>query len=196
MKLEILPIVRMTQKVKAFCFSKLDTIMETTEIEDSNKSDCLRTASPRKHLASSLHVQPDAVDAEKTQQVATLRRKRIALPSTRIRNRIEQKDNRRWTSHKCSLANPLMIIRDGEEIITDGVNSVKAAQNEDRKLREIKQVKILFPEFFPKRTSIYLGRQCDWIDNYQKNMEIINGKASEDPLVQSWLNLFGPYIGS
>ena len=68
----------MAQKVKGFCFSKLDTIMETTEIEDSNKPDCLSTALPHKHLASSLHVQPDAVDAEKTQQVATFREKRIA----------------------------------------------------------------------------------------------------------------------
>ena len=64
-ELEILPIVSMAHKVKGFRFSKLDTIMKTTEIEDSNKLDFLCTASPHKHLACSLHVQPDAVDAEK-----------------------------------------------------------------------------------------------------------------------------------
>ena len=130
MKLELLPIVIMAQKVEGFCFSKLYAIMETTEIEDSNKLDCLSTASPRKHLASSLHVQHDAVDAEKTQQVTLLKRKKIALPSTRIRNRInQQKQHKRWTSHchKCSFADPrpLVIIRNEEEIATDGGVSVK-----------------------------------------------------------------------
>ena len=62
---------------------------------------------------------PDAVDAEKEQQVATLREKRIALPCTRIRNKIEQKEHRRWTSHKCSFPDPLVIIRNKEEITTE-----------------------------------------------------------------------------
>ena len=73
MKLDILPIVSMARKVKGFRFSKLYTIMKTTEIEDSNKPDCLNTASSHKHLAFLLHVQPDAVDAEKIQEVATLK---------------------------------------------------------------------------------------------------------------------------
>ena len=84
-----------------------------------------------------------------------------------------------------------MIIRNKEEITIDGVNSVKDTQDEARKLRVMKQVEKLFPEFFFKKTSIHLVRQCDWSYELQKNMKIINRKAIEDPLVQSWLNLFG-----
>lgn len=181
----------MAKRVKEFYFSRLDTIMETAETEESSKLDYLNTASQQNHLASSDHIQ-DSVDVvEKIQQVATLRRKRTALPSTRIRHRIEQKEHKRLTSHKCTLADPLVIFRNGEEIRTDAVNNVKVTQNEARKLCEMKQVEKLFPEFFPKRASIYLGRQCDWNDDHQKNMKMVNEKVKQDPLIQSWLNLFG-----
>ncbi|KAL9976087.1 hypothetical protein ACROYT_G013334 [Oculina patagonica] len=181
----------MAQKVKGFGFSRLDTIMETAEIEERSKLDYLNTASQHKQLASSDHIQ-DSEDAfEKIQQGATLRRKRIAKPSTQIRNRIEQKEHRRLTSQKGTLAEPLVIIRNGEKTRTDRVNNAKATQNKARKLCEMKQVEKLFPEFFPKRTSIYLGRQCDWNDDHRNNMKMVNEKVKQDPLIQSWLNLFG-----
>lgn len=179
----------MAQKVKGFRFNRLDTIMETTEIEERNKLDCFKSALAHKYLASSSHIE-DSTDVEKIQQVATtLRRKRIALPSTRIRNGIEQKEHKRLTSYKCTLLEPLVIIRNGEETRTEGEK--KVAQNEARKPCEMQQVEKLFPEFFPKLTSIYLGRQCDWNDDQQKNIKMVNKKVNQDPLIQSWLELFG-----
>lgn len=178
----------MAQKVKGFRggFSRLDTIMETKEIEES-----IKTVLPQKHMASSAAYILDSVDGENIQHFTTLRRKRIACPSTRIRNRTEQEELKRLPPHQCTLAEPLVIIRNGERTRTDQVNNAKVTQKDTRKLRDMRQVEMLFPEFFPKRTHTYFDRQSDWYSNYQKNMKLVNEKVNEDPVVQSWLSLFG-----
>jgi len=138
-------------------------------------------------MASSACVQ-DSVAGEKIRQITALGKERIALPSTRIRNRIDQKEYKRLTSRN-TLAKSLVIFRNGEEKRTD--EAVIKITQEARKLCEITQVEMLFPEFFPQKKSLDLCRQSDWYNDHQSNMEMENGKVKEDPLVRSWLNLFG-----
>lgn len=77
-------------------FSRLDTIVETTERVDSVLSQTSVASSKLR----------ESVDGEKMQDLGTTGRTGIALSSTRIRNRDRtgQKEHKRSTSHSVSSA--------------------------------------------------------------------------------------------
>lgn len=179
----------MARKVNSLPFSRLDTIMETSETEESNNS--LDSALPQKQLTAV------AIDGEKTQEFSTSRRKRTAAPSRRIRNRTAE-EQERVISQECTLADePFVTIKNEARIRTHKINrTVKKTQTDTLKVPDMAQVEMLFPDFFPKRTSAYCGWQPGELTNtdHQNNTNLLKGNGNEDPLVRSWLNLFGARV--
>lgn len=179
----------MAQQVKRLNrFSRLDTIMEATQREESDNGGCFPDCDlPQKSVASSNA--RDSVDSKTVQDLEVFRRSSIVLSSTRIRNKSEQKEHKRST---------LCNVSSVESLRTEHANqdrNSEMAKKDSHNARDIKQVEMLFPEFFSGRANTYFVQQSDWHynNNHEKNVVLVNEKTKEDPFIQSWLNLFGAY---
>lgn len=157
---------KMAQKVKRLNrFSRLDTIMEATQREESDNGGNFYLELPQKSLAS-----PNEWNSRRT----------------RIRNRSEQREHKRPTLHNDWSAESLLKTTHGKQ-----ARNSEMTQKDNRNVRDNKQVEILFPEFFSSRENSSFVQQSDWYykNNHQGNMA--NEKVREDPFVRSWLYLFG-----
>ncbi|KAL9976086.1 hypothetical protein ACROYT_G013333, partial [Oculina patagonica] len=181
---------KMAEKAKRLSrFSRLETIMEATQREESDNGGCfLDLYLPQKSVTSSN--ERDSVGGETMQDLEALRRNRIVLSSsTRIRNKSEQKEHKR--SPLCNVSSAVSI---RTEHAKQAHNS-EMAKKDSHNARDIKQVEMLFPEFFSSRANTHFVQQSDWYynNNLEKNVVLVNEKIKEDPFIQSWLNLFGAY---
>ena len=171
----------------------LDTIMEQPEIQDNNMASCFYPASPQTQVVSSTRSMRDFVRG--SQHKETLRRTKIALIPTQMDNRTEQKQSKSWNDRKCSqFSEPLQagICKNEKRKRIQKVNNCEAKQQYSRKLREWKQVSVLFPDFFSSASKTYfVAPQSNLCDEYQRERDMVNNKAKEDPLIRSWMNLFG-----
>lgn len=165
----------------------LDTIMEAPEIQDNVTPGCLDSVSPQKSVAT--------LTGGKTQHVKALRRKMIALPYTQMHSRTEQKESKALNSRSFpSFPEPLLgTCKNGERKRIHKENNYEAKKKTSLNLRyDMKQVEVLFPEFFSCGTNTYLVQKSrNYCDEYQNEMDLVNKKVKEDPLIRSWLNLFG-----
>lgn len=164
----------MAQKVKRMNhFSRLDTIMEATEREESDNGDCFHLELSQKSSNGR-----QSVERKNIHDVETSRRTGIVLPSTRI-CRSRQKRNTR--PHSIS----------STEYLTKQDHNSEMTQKDNKNARDIRQVKLLFPEFFSSGASTSFVQQKDWHDIFQKNTTLVNEKVKEDPFIRPWLNLYG-----
>ena len=169
---------KMAQKDKRLNrFSRLDTIMEATQREESDNGGRFHLELPQKSLASPNEW--NSVGSEALQDLVTSRR-------TRIRNRSEQREHNRPTLRNDWSAESLLKTTHGKQ-----ARNSEMTQKDNRNVRDNKQVEILFPEFFSSRENSSFVQQSDWYysNNHQGNMA--NEKVREDPFVRSWLYLFG-----
>lgn len=157
----------------------LDTIMESTgEKQDSNTS-YFDSASPQTLMAPSN--MPDSENGDKTQNKESLSRTRIALFPNH-----GQTHPKRRNARSCSkFSEPLQKENICEE------RSVRSAQTDTSNPRDLRQVRVLFPDFFTSGTNAYYLQQNNWCVKHQNEIDCVNKKMKEDPLVRSWLNLFG-----
>lgn len=171
----------------------LDTIMEQPEIQDNNMGSCFYSVSPQTQVVSSTRSVQDFV--RDSQRKETLRRKKIALISTQIDSRTEQKQPKSWSDRKCSqFSEPLQAdnCKNEKRKRIEKENNCEAKQQYSRKLREWKQVRVLFPDFFSSASKTYfVAPQSNLYDEYQREMDMVKNKTKEDPLIRSWMNLFG-----
>ena len=183
---------RMTLKGKNFVYfgRHLETIMETAEIPDSNTVSSFDSASPQKPVAS-LHMQ-DSDNGDKTTPMEASRGKRIALPYSQIHSRTKPKQPKRWNALKI-FSEPLQTSNCKNEIWAgiERESNSEIKRTVPGKPRDLKQVKVLFPEFFSGGTNAYFVQQCSCRDEDQVKVELVDKKVKEDPLIRSWLNLFG-----
>ena len=175
----------------------LDTIMETAaEIQDSNTESCFHSTSPQKPMVSS-NMQ-DREEGVKTQSRENVRLKKAADSSTQLQSRTE----RQKRPLKCNVrkfAQPFEPIRPERcrNAAKWELGRAEAESNYEVKLmdsktpRGMEQVELLFPEYFSSGTNSYSLQQNFGCDERQKEMELINLKVKTDPLIQSWMNLFG-----
>ena len=164
----------MAQKVKRMNhFSRLDTIMEATEREESDNGDCFHLELSQKSSNGR-----QSVERKNIHDVETSRRTGIVLPSTRI-CRSRQKRNTR--PHSIS----------STEYLTKQDHNSEMTQKDNKNARDIRQVKLLFPEFFSSGASTSFDQQRDWHDVFEKNTTLVNEKVKEDPFIRPWLNLYG-----
>ena len=166
----------MAQKVKRMNhFSRLDTIMEATEREESVNGDCFHLELSQKSSNGR-----QSVERKNIHDVETSRRTGIVLPSTRI-CRSRQKRNTR--PHSISSTEYLFVTKQD--------HNSEMTQKDNKNARDIRQVKLLFPEFFSSGASTSFVQQKDWHDVFQKNTTLVNEKVKEDPFIRPWLNLYG-----
>ena len=166
----------MAQKVKRMNrFSRLDTIMEATEREESDNGDCFHLELSQKSSNGR-----QSVERKNIHDVETSRRTGIVLPSTRI-CRSRQKRNTR--PHSISSTEYLFVTKQD--------HNSEMTQKGNKNARDIRQVKLLFPEFFSSGASTSFVQQRDWHDVFQKNTTLVNEKVKEDPFIRPWLNLYG-----
>lgn len=166
----------MAQKVKRMNrFSRLDTIMEATEREESDNGDCFHLELSQKSSNGR-----QSVERKNIHDVETSRRTGIVLPSTRI-CRSRQKRNTR--PHSISSTEYLFVTKQD--------HNSEMTQKDNKNARDIRQVKLLFPEFFSSGASTSFVQQKDWHDVFQKNTTLVNEKVKEDPFIRPWLNLYG-----
>lgn len=166
----------MAQKVKRMDhFSRLDTIMEATEREESDNGDCFHLELSQKSSNGR-----QSVERKNIHDVETSRRTGIVLPSTRI-CRSRQKRNTR--PHSISSTEYLFVTKQD--------HNSEMTQKGNKNARDIRQVKLLFPEFFSSGASTSFVQQKDWHDVFQKNTTLVNEKVKEDPFIRPWLNLYG-----
>ena len=174
----------------------LDTIMETAaEIQDSNAESCFHAASPQKPVVSP-NMQ-DREDGVKTQSRENVRRKKAALSSTQLYNRTVQNRPLKWNVRK--FAQPFEPLRSErsrnaekwELGRTETESNFEVKLMDSKNPSDMKQVELLFPEYFSSGTNTYSLQQNFCCDERQKEMELINLKVKADPLIQSWMNLFG-----
>ena len=166
----------MAQKVKRMNhFSRLDTIMEATEREESDNGDCFHSELSQKSSNGR-----QSVERKNIHDVETSRRTGIVLPSTRI-CRSRQKRNTR--PHSISSTEYLFVTKQD--------HNSEMTQKDNKNARDIRQVKLLFPEFFSSGASTSFVQQKDWHDVFQKNTTLVNEKVKEDPFIRPWLNLYG-----
>ena len=166
----------MAQKVKRMDhFSRLNTIMEATEREESDNGDCFHLELSQKSSNGR-----QSVERKNIHDVETSRRTGIVLPSTRI-CRSRQKRNTR--PHSISSTEYLFVTKQD--------HNSEMTQKDNKNARDIRQVKLLFPEFFSSGASTSFVQQKDWHDVFQKNTTLVNEKVKEDPFIRPWLNLYG-----
>lgn len=169
----------MAQKVKRLKhFSRLDTIMEATEREESDNGDCFHLELSQKSSNGR-----QSVERKNIHDLETSRRTGIVLPSTRICRSRQKRNTRSTTPHSVSSTECLFI--------TKQYYNSEMTQKDNKNARDIRQVKLLFPEFFSSGASTSFVQQRDGHDVFQKNTTLVNEKVKEDPFVRPWLNLFG-----
>ena len=65
-------------------------------------------------------------------------------------------------------------------------------QKDNRNARDLRQVEMLFPEFFSSGVSSSFIYQRNWREgNHRNNTSLVNEKIKEDPFIRPCLNLFG-----
>ena len=170
----------MAQKVKRMNhFSRLDTIMEATQREESDNGDCFHLELSQKSSNGR-----DSVEGKNIQDLETSRRTGIVLSTARICRSRQKRHERSTTPRSVSSVEHLFRCK-------QGYNS-EMTQKDNKNARDIRQVEILFPEFFSTGASTSFIQQRDWHDAYhQKSTTLVNEKFKEDPLIRPWLNLFG-----
>lgn len=166
----------MAQKVKRMNhFSRLDTIMEATEREESDNGDCFHLELSQKSSNGR-----QSVERKNIHDVETSRRTGIVLPSTRICGSRQKRNTR---PHSISSTEHLFVTKQD--------HNSEMTQKDNKNARDIRQVKLLFPEFFSSGASTSFVQQRDWHDVFQKNTTLVNEKVKEDPFIRPWLNLYG-----
>lgn len=171
---------KMAQKVKRMNhFSRLDTIMEATQREESDNGDCFHLELSQKSSNGW-----DSVASKNIEDVETSRRTGNVVSSTRICRSEQRRHERSALPHNVSSVEYLFRTKQD--------HSSEMTQKDIKNARDVRQGEILFPEFFSSRASTTFIQQSDWHDNnQQKNMVLVNEKVKEDPFIRSWLNLFG-----
>lgn len=157
---------------------RLDTIEETSEPEESSNY-CLDSALPRKQFGRSL-------------DFSTLRRKRIGSHHTRrVRNKTDMEHDHS-ISQECT-GEPTKTIKTGEGTRSHkGKNrNVKKRQTDNINSPDMTQVKMLFPDFFPKSSITQMRWQSELAGTNYQNYRNLRKRKEDDPLIHSWLNLFG-----
>ena len=170
----------MAQKVKRMHrFSRLDTIMEATQREESDNGDCFRLELSQKSSNGR-----NSVDVKSTQEFEISRRTEIVLSSRRICRSRERR-------HERSTTLPSSVSSAGCPFRYKDHNS-EMTQKDNRNARDLRQVEVLFPEFFSSGASGSFIYQRNWHEgNHQNNTILVNEKIKEDPFIRPWLNLFG-----
>jgi len=171
----------MAQKVKRMHhFSRLDTIMEATQREESDSGDCFHLELSPKSLNGQ-----DSVDVKDIQDLETSRRTGIVLSSTRICRSGQRRHERATTPRNVPSAECLFRFK--QDHISE------TTQKDNKNARDLTQVQMLFPEFFSSGASSSFIHQQNWHEaNHQNNTTLLNEKVKEDPFIRPWLNLFGP----
>jgi len=169
----------MAQKVKRMNhFSRLDTIMEATEREESDNGDCFHLELSQKSSNGR-----QSVERKNIHDLETSRRPGIVLPSTRICRSRQKRKTRLTTPHSISSTEYLFVTKQD--------HNSEITQKDNENARDIRQGTLLFPEFFSSGASTTFVQQRDWHDVFQKNTTLVNEKVKEDPFIRPWLNLFG-----
>lgn len=169
----------MAQKVKRMNhFSRLDTIMEATEKEESDNGDCFHL-----ELSQKSSNERQSVERKNIHDLETSRRTGIVLPSTRICRSRQKRNTRLTTPHSISSTEYLFVTKQD--------HNSEMTQKDNENARDIRQGTLLFPEFFSSGASTSSVQQRDWHDVFQKNTRLVNEKVKEDPFIRPWLNLFG-----
>lgn len=173
----------MAQKVKrTHHFSRLDTIMEATQREESDIGDCFHLELSQKSSNGR-----DSVDVKNIQDFGASRRTEIVLSSTRIcRSRqVRQRRLERSTTPANSFSSAGCPFRFKD-------HNSEMTQKDYKNARDLRQVEMLFPEFFSGGASSSFIYQRNWHEaNHQNNTTLVNEKIKEDPFIWPWLNLFG-----
>ena len=170
----------MAQKVKRMHhFSRLDTIMEATQREESDNGDCFRL-----ELSQKSSNERDSVDVKNIQGFETSRRAETVLSSTRICRFGQRRHERSTTSaNSVSYAGCPFRFKDHNSEMT---------QKDNKNARDLRQVEMLFPEFFSSGASSSFIYRRNWHEaNHQDNTTLVNENIKEDPFIRPWLNLFG-----
>lgn len=180
--------LRLQRKRLVWFSRQLDTVMEVTaEIEDNNTASCFDSASPQKPMATS--------NGDQTRLKKTLRRERIALFSApQMYVKSEESELMLWNSgsfYQCAERSRIDTRKNEETKRLVKENSCEGKQKDCRNSRDMKQVEGLFPEFFSSGTNAYFVQRSNCCDKQQKEIDLVNTKVKEDPLIRSWLNLFG-----
>ena len=172
---------RMAQNVKRMHhFRRLDTIMEATQREESDIGDIFHLELSQKSPNGR-----DSVDVENTQDLETSRRTAIVISSTRT-CRSEQRRHKRSTTLR-NVPSAECLFRFKQD------HSSEMTQMGNKNARDLRQVQMLFPEFFPSGASSSFINQRNWHEaKHQNNTTLLNEKVKEDPSIRPWLNLFGP----
>ena len=172
---------KMAQNVKRMHHvSRLDTIMEATQKEESDSGDCFHV-----ELSQKLSNGRDSVDVKNIQDLETSRRTGIVISSTRICRSSQKRHERSTTLRHVPSAECLFRFKQDQ--------SSKMTQNDNKNARDLRQVQMLFPEFFPSGASSSFIHPRNWHETYHQNdTTLLKEKVKEDPFIRPWLNLFGP----
>ena len=170
----------MAQKAKRrHHFSRLDTIMEETQREESDSGDYFHLELSQKSSNGQ-----DSVDVKNIRDLEISRRTGIVSSSTRICRSGQKRHERATTPRNVSSAECLFRFKQD--------HNSEISQKDNKNARDLRQVEMLFPEFFSSRANSSFNHQRNWYEaNHQNNTTLVNEKIKEDPRIRPWLNLFG-----
>lgn len=171
----------MARTTKRAPLVRLDAIVETSETEESNKY-CLDSSLQRKQLG-------------KAQDFSTPRRKRISSHHPRrFRDKPEEERDRSFSQEFPGETTKTIKTGEGTRSHKGKNRNVKKRQTDNLNSPEMTQVKMMFPDFFPKSSSSHMGWQYEIADTYHQKNRNLPKRNEEDPLIRSWLNLFGARV--
>ena len=164
---------------RMYHFRRLDTIMEATQREESDNGDCFHLELSQKSSNGR-----DSVDVKNMQDFETSRPTEIVLSSRRICRSGQRR-------HQRSSTPPNSVSSTGCPFRFKDHNS-EMTQKDNRNACDLRQIEVLFPEFFSGGAGSSFIYQRNWDEaNHQNNTTLVNEKIKEDPFIRPWLNLFG-----
>ena len=180
----------MLPKAKRFVRFTLNlcTIKEAAEIQDSSAVSFVSLSSLQPVFSSNMR---GGEDGGKTLSSDIVTRKSVL--STQMRSRSEEKPptecNVRKIGQPCKTL-PTKCCRNGIQERTKNGYQTKEVRKE---LCDLKEVEILFPEFFccGPNSRFMQVTTCICCDESETEINDLANARMKDPLIQSWLNYFG-----
>lgn len=170
---------------------QLYTIIETAEVQDDKTAGCLHSESPRKSVFSSdKHASEEEGQTKSRECTGHSKPELVILPPEifsktcgELSTKWNAAQNIQQPSEPCIIMKTTRNHQNGKRERSENKNDCPVKAKDPKPFR-VKEVEKLFPDFFCRRTD------ADCCDESEKGTNLVE-KNIKDPLIQSWLDLFG-----